>query len=190
MAFLNALRPRAKMDCCNRPWTLRLGGFVRATQRPALYARQNAMARMLITVANLCGSVIWVSSNPKPRVFRQENSVSMPQRLRYMGSAVLILILLVATINISPVYKRIMAILIGVVCFSGSRPRYHGPFRMRCWRFLRCLAWADNFTGTSPSFQINMFYFRRRTKGMPCLYSQCIHVSPINSRSPLKEAMG
>jgi hypothetical protein len=40
-----------------------------------------------------------------------------------MGSAVLILILLVATINISPVFKRIMAILIGVVGFSGSRPR-------------------------------------------------------------------
>ena len=136
------------MDCCNRPWTLRLGDFVRATQRPALYARHNAMARMLINVANLCGSVIWVSCNPKPRVFGQENSVSMPQRLRYMGNAVLILILLVATINISPVFKRIMAILTGVVSFSGSRPRYHVPFRMCFWCFPRRLAWTDNFTGT------------------------------------------
>ena len=122
MAFLNVFMPRAKMDCCNRPWTVRLGGFVRATQRPVLYARQNAMAKMLINVANLCGSVIWVSSNPKPRVFKQENSVSMPQRRRYLGSADLILILLVATINISPGFKPIMAILIGVVRFPGPDP--------------------------------------------------------------------
>jgi len=122
MGFLNGFMPRAKMDCCNRPWTVRLGGFVRATQRPVLYARQNAMAKMLFNVANLCGSVIWVSSNPKPRGFTQENSVSIPQRRRYLGSADLILILLVATINISPVFKPIMAILIGVVRFPGPDP--------------------------------------------------------------------
>ena len=35
-----------------------------------------------------------------------------------------------------------------------------------------------------------MFSFRRRTKGMLWLSSQCNHVSPINSRSPLKDATG
>jgi len=37
---------------------------------------------------------------------------------------------------------------------------------------------------------MNMFSFRRREKGMLWLSSQCNHVSPINSRSPLKDATG
>jgi len=34
------------------------------------------MANTLINVASLWGAVMWVSSNPKPRVFKAENSVS------------------------------------------------------------------------------------------------------------------
>ena len=72
-----------------------------------------------------------VSSSPKPRVFKAENSVSMPQRLRYVGRAVLILMRLAATISISPVFNRVMAIFMGVVSFDGSMPKYHVPVKIR-----------------------------------------------------------
>ena len=85
---------------------------------------------------NFRGAVICVSSNPRPRVFKAENSVSMPQRLRYTGTAVLILMPLATTISVSPVFNCIMAIFIGVVAFDEFRPRYHVPSRMRLWRFL------------------------------------------------------
>jgi hypothetical protein len=58
------------------------------------------------------------------------SKVGEDRRLRYMGRAVLILMPLAATISISPVFKRIMTIFIGVVAFDGSVPRYHVPFQI------------------------------------------------------------
>ena len=87
----------------------------------------------------VCIPLFWVPLDKAGNSNTRERTDLMV-RLRYTGSAVLILMPLAATISISPVLNCIMAIFIGGVAFDGFRPRYYVPSRMRLWRFLSRVA--------------------------------------------------
>ena len=86
-ADLNQSNPSRNRLLDNLPWAFLRMAFSASFMTPSLYDWQKAIVRTKSGFSIFSGTVIWVSSILRPRVFKQRNRVFISHLLRYRPMA-------------------------------------------------------------------------------------------------------